>query len=947
MFLDLQIKTDQGWQKTILPPDASISIEDINPLFDTEAGGAFSYPFTISVEANQHLFPTVTNHHGAQVYDLIYHKPFRLSAGGYPLLYGIIDLDEEVEIAEKEDGTHTVAINLASNNQELSTRLEGVNAQDIPLKDRIPVGTEFRYLDWTLEVEYNGTNYYSKCRTAIPPKVFSINSYKTSLDGSGNWINSTNVQDPYPQKAYCNARIAIQAREKQSDGSYTTLREYEIFDADRPNSGICFYVQYFLDCLFFHYDIVWDNSRLSAFEDFNRLAYFTTKCECDAISTAASYTHAQMRRLLPDLKLLKIGTVTEFFDEEEETYTANAWTKYANSKNFPDTDALNIIKEIQNAFGVRFIYDSEGQRCKAIFLKDVFRDKTAVKSGAIVHSAYHADKNIQGVKMTYGGGEDDTNYNYDPSKDNSPVVIKSSYNYIKDKKDAYDNNTYYDSTTGDMYRIKVDDDAKTEEEWHPSLFEVGQFHDAWVGDITDKNLTQEVQVQFTPVVCNVVNTIESAESDENSDETRKRTSVLGKDTEIQDQSDCKYAVFIDLEIEEETETRLLIPFSEQSWAKRDGSGSMIFGTSDTFGIKFVGRYGYASSYVEKNNEYAKKMGTARSRDGIEKPIVRYDEDPLATYNAGFSLGIMRGPGNDAGADIVRDNYDGNGNAQWAYTPTGYAFTSDSIDQYGNAFDYNGESEGGIVLDQRFSLKLQAEKVLRFQGEKTGDNAVLVKKPKEAAYWMSYLFPDSNADLLSLRPQLKSVIQQKGWDVTGLPDVVYILPKIANGKMCNVIQADGTVLTSSELDAYTTNQGRVSGNNNDATRRDPQNIIIKLDATQSDIQNLVALAGIYYNPDTSEPYTLTDIPATATTDFYPIDSTNSHRGLLHKFNYEYFWFLIHARLITLVLTMELDELLHLDKTCWHTFGQYTGLIKNISYKLSENGLSQIKIGLYYL
>lgn len=962
MFLKLEIKTDLGWQEAVLPSDASIPMEDINPIFDTEAGGAFSYPFKLSVEANQHLFPTLTNHHGAHIYDLIYHKPFRLAAGGYPLLFGIIDLEDEVEIEEK-DGTHSVSISLASNNQELKTLLDGVNAREIPLKNRIPVGTEFRYLDWDLHIKEKIANpgfvtlykdFYSKCRTSVPGHIFSLNQYKTSLDGSGNWINSTNVQDPYPAKAYCNARVAVQAREKQSDGNYITLREYEVFDADRPNSGICFYVQYFLDCLFAYVNVAYDNAQLRAFEDFNRLAFFNTKCECDAVSTAFSLTMEEMKALLPSLDLgveIKTSYQKSNIVQRDATFSANAWTKYANSKNFPDTDAFKIIEELQNAFGVRFIYDSEGQRCRAVFAKDVFNDHTAVKSAAIVHHAYHKDKDIRGVKMTYGGSDEDTSYNYDPNKENpaSPVIIRNGYAGIRKEKGAYDRNTYYDTVTGNWFRIKVDEDAKTEDEWYPSLFEVGMFHDAWVGDTTkeatDADRIKEVSIGFSPVICNIVGKVEET-SAQIEDGHRKRTSALSSKEQPQTAEDCQYAVFLDVELEDEQQLVLSESFSAQQWAKEDGSEPTTFWQAGSFGVKFWGRYGYSSDYMEKVNEYAKKYDKERARGTLKKPVVRYDEDPLTAYDAGFTLGIMRGPGNSAGVDVVQEDYDGNGNARWAFTPTGYAFTSDSIDHFGNMFDYNGTDQGGIDTDGRVSLKLQAEKVCRFQGEKVTDGQVKVSTQQEASYWLAYLFPDSNPDLLALRPVLKSALSAKGWSVTGLPNVVYIYPHIANGKMLNVIQDDGTVLTPSEANTYGANipTRTVSP----TTLRDSKNILIKDDAVQADINNIKALVNIYYFPDTAEPYTLTNVPATATTDYYPVASQHAHRGLLHKFNYELFWFLIHARTIVLDTTMTIQELRELDKNRWHTFGQYTGLIEKTSYEVNnETGLSHVEVTLSYL
>lgn len=962
-MLSLYINTkSNGWMQAFLEPDASISVEINSPVFDLEAGGGFSEPFNLPVEPNQHLFPTVTNHHGAKIYDLLYHRPFRLECDDYPILYGIIDLDEEVEVEEQDDGTHVIAINLASNNLELSKLLEGVSAQDIPLKDRIPVGTEFHSLDGYIVALEEGQSYDDPTLPRIsisiplPKQVFSLNKYKNTLDGQGEWINSTNVSDPYPIKPYCNVAISIQKREKQEDGSYKTLREYETFDADRQNSGICFYVMYFMECLFAHYDIAWDGTKLSAFEDFNRLAFFTTKCECDAVPTAYELTEEPSLFFpRPDAKrefsklFQKVEVKVKTLLTGYKYYTnlrANAWTKYANSKNFPDKDAYDILKELQNAFGIRFIYDSEGQHCSAVFVKDIFADKTAVKSAAIIHDVYHSDQNLRGVKMSYGGGDDDTSFNYNPNKDNSNVVIRNGYNAVRGEKGAYDKNTYYDTKTGDMYRIKVDEDAKTEEELYPSLFEVGQFQDASVGDSTDEGKSKEINIGFSPVISNIVEYVDEQDGVETSGMT-SRTSSMRSNLKVN--TSCKYTVFLDLELSEPSSQQLVqTPVSGRaSGNPRTGGADEIKFTGYKCIVEYVARYGYSEDALKRWDEYKRTQSYQNLRTGMSEPLLRYEEDPLSTYDAGFSLGVMRGPGNDAGVDVVQENYDGNGNARWAYTPTNYAFTSDSIDHFGNWFDYNGEGQGGIDPEQRFSLKLMAEKVQHFQGKRVDGNSVLITTPQEAAYWLAYIFPDSNQDLFAFRIKKKTDLSAKGWSVTGLPDYIAVYPVILHNAqdspmLLNAIKPNGEIFTPSELSAYAQNTSR------QGTFWDNESVLIKSAATRKDLADLQALANIYYFPETAEVYTLTDVPPTATTDFYPIDSATAHRGLLHKFNYEYFWFLIHARTVTLETTMTLKELRSLPLLRWHTFGQYTGLIQRIEYTIhNQTGLSHVIITLKYL
>lgn len=957
-------------------------MEKINPVFDTEAGGSFSYPVTIPVEENQHLLQTVTNHHGAQVYELIYHKPFRLYVGGLPLLSGIIDIDDEVDVDEKDNGTHEIEFALIADKQEFSSLIEGVNAQDIPVKDKIPVGSEVHSLNGIVEADYvkagKTETYTNKISIDIPSNVFSLNKYKENFDGSGEWVNATNVSEPYPAKPYCNVDVCIQKREKQSDGSYKTLREYEVFDADRPNSGICFYVQYFLDCLFYHLNILYNNLVLTEFEDFNRLAFFTAKCECDTQQTPfqlkeefelnGGSPHVRLNEFSSLFQKTSVGTnftggpTTMIHYRYRTKLRANLWIKYANSKNFPDVDVKEIIDNLQDAFGIRFIFDSEKRFCKAIFVKDIFQDSSSVKHGAIVHDVHHIDNNLAGVKLSYGG--EGTEYNYNPNDDNSRVVIRSGYSSIRGENGIYDKRTFYDQNTGNFYRIKVDEDAKNVEELYPSLFEVGQFQDALVGNTIEEDKVKTISISFLPVISNIIEYIEAKEDvvTTNSSSSRGRGENLG--TTPSKSEDCHYATFLPIEMDSEKEQKVAASIYSRYSGRDQNTELFVFRYYELF-VKYATRYGYTDSYIKENQKYSASQrdvyAHARERTNAIvgkttnlRPIASYEESPMSTYDAGFTLGVMRGPGNDAGVDVVENNYDNNGNAKWSYVSTAPAFTADSINHYGKPFDYNGMADGGVDTEGQFSLKLQPEKRIRIQNAETTDGMVVVNKKMDAAYWISYLFQDADEhNFFQLAPRKLSDIHAAGWDVTGrdneytvfFPVVrTFSLNDVSHTVLLNAITSDGTILTNADIQDYIDRQGLSRGQ----TRiYDDIGILMKDGATQKDADDLYGLLQIYYFPETAQPYVLTDMPEIATTDFYPIDASAAHRGLLHKFNYEYFYFLLHSRIIVLEVTLTIQELNEIDLLRWHTFGQYTGLIEKMSYDIDEEGLSDVTIHLRYL
>jgi hypothetical protein len=82
--------------------------------------------------------------------------------------------------------------------------------------------------------------------------------------------------------------------------------------------------------------------------------------------------------------------------------------------------------------------------------------------------------------------------------------------------------------------------------------------------------------------------------------------------------------------------------------------------------------------------------------------------PLQHHDWGSAINIMRGGGAEMQIQKYDYNYDGCGNYKWRTTAGDYTMNPDSIDNWGNDYDYNGTS-AGIGDDERFSLKIQAYK----------------------------------------------------------------------------------------------------------------------------------------------------------------------------------------------------------------------------------------------
>lgn len=955
----LEIETPSGWQYASLDSDEKIKIENVSEIWDGElTGGAFSHSFSLPIFPNLHILGTIEHIHGDSIYQKLQDKRFRLYVSGLVLLSGHINIDSEVSI---DDGH--VTIELSSNNKEFSDSINDLNCQDIEIKDRICVGTEVSRIDWQVDIKKDGESVREYFNTSLPSSVFSINQYR---DSSGNWINSTNEYQPYPDKAYCNTRICIQHRKKKDDGSYELTREYEVFEADRPNSGLCFYFMYFLDCLFSHLHIPFDNSNLRSFEDMNRVAFFTTRCQCDLESSPESeISYAEFSDKFQVEILHDAQYETSKFFVTNVNSLPFSQHRFANSKNFPDEDVETVLDSFMQAFGFRFSFDSKSQTMQAYYLKDIFSSPIHVLYPDIL-SVEKQEQRTDCVMMSYGDN-DDTSYNYDLS--DSPVVVAGSYENIqKYSLNPYDRNAYYDKNTGNLYRIKVDEDAENESELYPSLFEVGQYGDAWEGD-KDSEYKETIDIGFTPVVPNVIEYTTSGEFKSERDYTyiTQRTSLSSRIKEYSPPQ-FRYAIFVDTELTDSQDTVLMTGYETLS---RSGSGGRTASIYIETSILYKSRFGYSEAYLSRRNHYYGgrihvSLTTTRKetrlfnkyKERIMKleasknpttrrgtpPLPEYTEDPFQVYDSGFTIGIMRGPGNTSGIEHYAPNYDGEGNSRWQYVSKNSSFHYDMMDNNGQLFDYNGNQSGGIDTSGRCSLSPRSEKVSTYTPSISG-SSILLRSKKEYSEWLSTLFPDSAVDLLNMRMTAVGLVTNKLWPVNDSRRYLPIYPilyrhlrhpiGVYTVYLLNVIHSSGEVFSRDYIDQY------------DAYS-DPLKLVIKANATQTDLDNLLNLCNAYYLPEEYPSCQLEDIQDFVGTKYYPIVQSAARRGLFDKFYSEYAYFVLHRKVVTLQCKFNLSELLQIDFSKRYRIGIYTGFIKQLSYTLSmDKGLEDVTVQMYYI
>ena len=605
----------------VLPQDVSISIEEQNPLFSDS--GSFSYPIEMSVSQNRELFKSIDSPHGRIRPQDLDGLPFELWYDGVMLLYGSTETDEDLDIEEDK-----CSINLVSGNGDFQSKIDGMQCTDVPLLDEIYLGDYY-------------PGFKGKGADNADDPFFKFEEFDEPLDSANNMdFKACNVSDPYPVKPYCNIRVCVQ---RNADWGNWWERPYYILEADRPWSGMCFYVAYFLECLVKKLGYIMDIGEMLKVEDMKRLAFVSTKCahrlgEKESLGKATyikagKYVDAWLEKNDVELRL-------------DDVYR---YKVYATEKNFPETDISNFVESMFSAFGLKLVVNEKENKISMVYMRDIFRDNDILDTDVIVKDKHVSYTKTSGVKLTYGGDEEDTSFNY-KDFDGEIELFPRYHEMVAKTFSSKDKKLYINAATGNKYRVKVDSDAEKEEDLNPALFEVAQFSDYIVGEESDE--MEELKIGFTPLI-------------ENDADYRKQKAFRDENTQC-------LALYIDGN-----------PVDAPVEIKKE----LIGGRDKILGVT-VGDW-FLKFHQNKSINFKEE----------------HEENPITSYDCGFMLGVMRGPGSHSGYAVQIENYDGNGNSAWVTVEDGYAFTSDSIDAYGNHYDYNGDIEGGVVgLEDTISLK---------------------------------------------------------------------------------------------------------------------------------------------------------------------------------------------------------------------------------------------------
>lgn len=637
----------------VIKADSEITIEEYSPIF--EEVGAYSYPFSLDLDANRMLLGPMEQIACDETFED--KSPFYLDFEGVRVLTGISEISAG-------DIKKEIEVNLNDKQREFSDVIKDVECRKLKQIRKVLIGT-------LRERAYSNKKYSDMGRGLLN----SIIPYDVK--------NITNTTKIYGEMDFCSASVCCYKKTIHDQASDTVPF---IVGYDRSASGICFFAMYLWDCIFKHFNIDIDKNDLLKYEDFRRLACFTTTFhfECGEV----------------------IGTTQEYGKE---------YNLYATSDNFPNVKVEEFIKSMEEAFGIKIIFRKDSNVIDVVLIESIMKDKEIIEMDATILSASKAIEAKKKFTLKYSNSDDeDAGYfNFDFSsravyvKENMQIILDNAYRI---SRYGLDYSIDYDMVTGNAYgcpKGKSDEDkgdSSTERiekgkklignargispdqpnreavsdtsnyktvwgEYNDAFVEVGAYNPVKVGDGSSEEVHE---IGFDPVVCNLII--------QNRSSSAHNKALMG--------------VYVDDEI---TDGLLVLEY----------------------------------------NAHPQDRGYDLRR--LEREVITTAD--LCDYDSGFTMGVLRGGGSTDEYAIIPDSISGIGGQSYEYVASNPAFSADSVDNFGNLYDYKGSGvEEDTPESERFSLKLSAVKDIKT--DTYPDGLTPSKYPYRGLYhkfWANYAY----------------------------------------------------------------------------------------------------------------------------------------------------------------------------------------------------------------
>jgi len=321
--LSLELYVNDRWQFAALPKDVSITITESSEIFGS--GDVWSFPFTLNIPANAHIFGTTGEIHGSRLHDVIDKRKARLWVEGLPLYLGQLKLDDTSDV----DANGNVDVILESGRKTFENMIEGGNANQVPMIGDVPIGMAKwtkRWIKYSLSLEATAKAHDSNNRGGVrghvteggsdfvsfeyegendnspvqeyPRMVYPRGHFQSREAGQPDWSeNYVNTDHPYTEDEngraiypYCNIPLCYQKydylkTDEVGNQTYAyneepvAQRSYEYMPADRVNSAPCFYILYWVRALMTHLGIYIEENQMLDVEDLRRVFFVNTNCD--------------------------------------------------------------------------------------------------------------------------------------------------------------------------------------------------------------------------------------------------------------------------------------------------------------------------------------------------------------------------------------------------------------------------------------------------------------------------------------------------------------------------------------------------------------------------------------------------------------------------------------------------------------------------------------------
>lgn len=847
-------------------------------------------------------------------------------------------------------------------------------------------------LNWSGNITLN--SYTARWPKLVASHSVYIRNNDTGWSGE---IDKTNVDHPYGEGyPFCNINVCYQKKVLDADNNEKKVRGYILRlghgspttnggdNQTRYNNAPNFFLLYWLDRLFKDKGVIVQENQMMNVDTLRRVFLANLGCfyeEMDTdndkdemppgsperehygnftfhpgfiVSDGQFYDWSdsdghQVR--LDEVKVngqRSLGVISSPLStliEYDYKSPLTGYRAFATGDNYPDVEASEIINSTEAAFGVRFLFNRDFTAVRIILLRNVFQNNDVQDIECEVTKDEKVENNKRGFVLTYGGDEDDTNYNYD---DWSRLDTSKSYKYIREKAVTSFNKTcYITPNNGNAYRIKIDED---EDVLFPVLAEVGGYSDAKDGDCDGEDDTIEtVTIPAKPLIMNDVDGILAVLFNGDMKAPGVTIPIVCFTSIAQFNTSGKLAITTYDSDKMETEKRLAELYDTLAEAQNNFmiSGSIPYIQAEIDKLSLTKHYQEYDIEV-RGEAFAKEGYLTSLQDNYN--FEGNDGTPFDKANIGLCFGIMRGSGFDSFIFYNGDNNDREGNDYWERVPGNSVIDHpDTCDGNGNKWDNSGDIERGAVPEtfhelfplrdaEYFHTLLDYGVGIFYVNNVYGkEDAILMRIPTAAQYG-------------------------KGWEGNAF---AYYVGQLAFGSHEQQLQWDQEELCKDGWGIHWKNLIIEFDSNQE--RSNTLNQLIRFYKRETNVAPVIINGvstpygdfSLKLRAEKKNPNFNPDLPETHYDPAHPEANTNPRyqtitdenlrgRGLADQFYKEYSYWVRNARVVKRTVKIELAQLLAIDKTKRVKIADVTGFIRKIQYSVSnKTGLGLATFEIMYI